>query len=244
MNTVLLVALMAAACPVRAEYGAPRLRVAALAGEMRIRVADSLLYSMRGPATGDELEFWPGTVVEMVSGRAVFESDVPARLIAPAGSMFRVSMAEGGGLRVASIPGTLPVTVRVGDFQLAAWQGGVLSVYDGGRIEVENAGVYRVPGGLSGAGTDLAAALAETGISLTPGDSISLDLPGGRGFPARPAAAPLWAARLPEAGLRDALAPSPSVPRKRNAPAPVGALEAACIALALAGAVIAGRNLL
>lgn len=233
MNAVIL-AVLAVACPVRAEYGAPRLRVAVLEGELRVRVGDSLAYTLKGPVTGDELEFWPGTVVEVVSGRALFESDVHARVIAPAGSMFRVSKAEGRGLRVTSIPGTLPVTVRVGDFELAAWQGGSLSVRDGGRIDVENAGVYRVPGGLKG--EDLEAALAETGISLTPGDSVSVDLP------------PPLLARLPDPGLRDALAASPSVPRVPKAPLRASrraqAGGALVLALAVAGAAVAGRNLL
>lgn len=236
MNAVIL-AVLAVACPVRAEYGAARLRIAALEGEMRVRVGDSLAYTLKGPVTGDELEFWPGTVVEVVSGRAVFESDVRARVIAPAGSMFRVSMAEGRGLRVTSLPGTLPVTVRVGDFELAVWQGGSLSVRDGGRIEVENAGVYRVPGGLRGEGEDLAAMLAETGIGLAPGDSLSLGPP-----------EPPLLARLPDPGLRDALAPSPSLPRAPKALLGVSgrtqAGGAVLLALILAGAAVAGRNLL
>ena len=159
MKPVLLAVLLGAAWPARAEYGAPRVRVAELDGEMRVLVAGSLAYTMRGPVTGDEFEFWPGTVIEVVAGRAVFESDVQARIIAPAGSMFRVSMAEDRGLRVTSIPGSLPVSVEVGDFALALWQGGVLAVHDGGRLEVENGGVYRVPGGLRGAGEELAAVL-------------------------------------------------------------------------------------
>lgn len=250
MNTILLAVLLSAACPARAEYGAPRLRIVALEGELRVRVKDSLAYSMRGPVTmsADELEFWPGTVVEVVSGRAVFESDVHARVIAPGGSMFRVSMAENRGLRVTSLPGTLPVTVRVGDLELAVWQGGSLSVHDGGRIDVENAGVYRVPGGLRGEGEDLAAMLAETGISLTEGDSLSLDLPRGRGFPARQAVTPLLAANLPDLELRDALTPSPPVTRVPKAPVPASgraqAGGAVVMALIVAGAAVAARNLL
>lgn len=258
MNTVLLAALLSVACPLRAEYGAPRVRIAELDGEIRVRAADSVTYTMRGPVTGDELEFWPGTLIEVTSGRAVFETDLRARVIAPAGSMFLVSMAEGRGLRVTSIPGTLPVTVRVGDFDFAVWRGGSLSVHDGGRVDVETDGIYRVPGGLTGEGEELAATLAEAGESLTPRDSLSLDLPRGRGFPARPADAPLLAARLPDPGLRDALAPSPSVPRvpggllaserdpqaSRRTSALTPAAGAAVLALALVWAAIAGRNLL
>ncbi|TBR20815.1 hypothetical protein EPO15_11965 [bacterium] len=231
MNPIIL-AVLAFACPVRADWGVPRLRVTELEGTMRVRVSDSLTNSLRGPVSADELEFWPGTVVEVTSGRAVFESDVHARVIAPAGSMFRVSAAEGRGLRVTSLPGTLPVSVEVGDFALAVWQGGSLAVYDGGRVEVDNAGVYRVPGGLKGSGAELEEALAETGISLTPGDSLSVDVPG------RPAA-PLLA-RLPEPDLRDALAPK----AERRPPRRNQVLEAGVAALALAAAVIVGRNLL
>lgn len=259
MITVLLAALLSVACPLRAEYGAPRVRVAQIEGEIRVRAADSVTYTMRGPVTGGELEFWPGTLVEVTSGWALFESDLRASVIAPARSMFLVSMAEGRGLRVTSVPGTLPVTVRVGGFDFAVWRGGSLSVHDGGRVEVESDGVYRVPGGLAGEGEELAAALAENGDSLTPRDALALDLPRERGFPSRPAARPLLASTLPDPGLRDALAPSPSVPRAPNGgflPSerdpqagrrPSGltpAAGAAVLVLALVWAAIAGRNLL
>lgn len=228
MNPILLAVFLSPMSPLRAEYGAPRLRVAALEGEMRVRVADSLAYTMKGPVTGEELEFWPATVVEVISGRAVFESDLRAHVIAPAGAIFRVSMAEGRGLRVTSIPGTLPVSVRVGGFELAVWDGGSLAVHAGGRIEVENPGVYRVPGGLKGEGEELAAELVETGISLNPGDSLALDL-----------SPPMLVASLPDDGLRDALAPA-SLPASQRSQT----VGIAVLAVVVAGAAIAGRILL
>lgn len=264
-----VLAVLAVAAPLRAEYGVPRLRIASLDGELRVTVRDSLTYALRGPVSSDELGFWPGTVIEVLSGEASFESDLHARIEAPAGALFRISVAEPDGrrgLRVTSLPGGMPVSVELGGRGFAVWRGGSLAVYDGGRVEVDNPEVYRLPGSLPGSGDSLAAALEETGISLTPGDAYALELPAERGFPEpvafarrRGPAAPLLAAALPDAGLRDALASSPSVPRLPDGgprtserdrsggrgPSGLGPVGgAAVLALALVWAAVAGRNLL
>ncbi len=196
----------------RAEDGAPRLRLSALEGRLLVHPPEALTYPLTGPVAPGGLEIAPGTIIEAVSGEASFESDLHARIVAPAGSMFRVSTAEPEGrrgLRVSGVPDAGPLTVEAAGAKLTLWAGGRVAVYDGGRIEVESAGVLLAPGSVLREGESITAALTPGRFSMVPGDSISLNLPLERGFKEPQVAA----AAAPERPHRRRKAPGPVVAR-------------------------------
>lgn len=216
-----LAVLVLANQPVRAEYAAPKLRVAAVDGAMLVHPPEALAYPVRGPMAAGALELVPGTLIEVTEGTASFESDLHARIIAPGGSMFRISTADPEGrrgLRVSGVPDAAPFSIEAAGAKLTL-RGGRVAVYDGGRVEVESRGVFLAPGSVLSAGESLTVSIAGGGGGMTPGDKLSLNLPSERGFRAPQVAA---AFEPPGGAFGPQAAAEPETARPPEA-APIGA---------------------
>lgn len=137
----------------------PQMRLSALTGQQRL-----------------------GTVVEVVDGEAVYESDIHATVWASAGGAFTY-LSEGNRLRIGSVPGKGPVQVDWAGTRLHLVDGGRVALIEGGIVEVESAGVGIAGGSELSAGERLTvAASGRPGMGLRPGDSMSLDVPEKRPF--------------------------------------------------------------
>lgn len=118
-----------------------------------------------------------GTVVEVVDGEAVYESDIHATVWAAAGGAF-FYQGEGDMLRVASIPGKGLVEIAWAGTRLHLIDGGRVALREGGTVEVEAAGVGLADGSELSVGETLTVGLAgRRGGGLRPGDSLSLNVP-------------------------------------------------------------------
>ena len=146
-----------------------------------------------------------GTVVEVVDGEAVYESDIHATVWASSGGAFTYQI-EGAMLRIGSIPGKGPVEVDWAGTRLMLSDGGRVALIEGGLVHVEAAGVELADGSELSQGESLTLDLASRPrVGLQPGDSMSLNVPVKRPFAlasvepvAEPTFEPLAAAPMPE----------------------------------------------
>lgn len=227
---VLTLAVLASAAgtPRAAEHDM-RLTVTSLDGAVLVHPPSGDPYSIVGPDAGGVFKLLPGSVIQVTEGSAVFDSELNARLFAPRGTLFTFSVAdpEGrSGLRVRALSETAPLAMEIGTARLSLAHGGGVAVYDAGCVEVERPSVLLDRGTELREGESLSVALyGRPGPGLSPGDTLTLDVPRRRPFApsvarfARPEQGrPLELAANPfdfdpsDVTLRNALGSEPSLP--------------------------------
>lgn len=236
-----LAALTLTAGALRSAEDGPRLSVTGVDGEVWVRPPQAPAYPLRGPVVSGALTLIPGSIIEVSSGTAAFDSDLNAALFARAGTLFHFAEAEPqgrGGLRVWGLLGAAPLRLEIGGTRLDLWGGGRVAVYDGGFVEVEADEVALAQGSELREGESMrVSTVARPGRGLTPGDLLSLNIPARRAvaalsapaLPERPEPAPLEA-RAPEEERTTMVseplpAPRLSLARVRPKPAEAPAAE-------------------
>lgn len=236
----LAVLVAAAGAPRAAEYDM-RLSVTSLDGAVLVHPPAGDPYTIVGPDAGGVFKLLPGSVVQVTSGWAAFDSDLHAKLYAPQGAVFTFTVADPdgrSGLRVRALSETARLAMEVGGARLSLSGGGGVAVYDGGCVEVERPSVLLSPGTELREGESLAVALyGRPGPGLSPGDTLTLDVP--RRAPFAPSVARLTRPELErprelaanpfdfdpaDVTLRNALGAEPGLPpQERRDPARCGA---------------------
>lgn len=165
---------------------APRVQLQELEGRIEVRPSPGKL----GADWKSELPYVSfGSEVQVVDGRAVFETENFARIEGEKGDAFRVqpflTMDNTKGVRVSATAGA--VIVRMEEARVLLAPGGSVAIYgadDGGRLEVMSEPVGLYEGTVLREGEKLSLNL-ESG-SLQPGDLLSLLAPGREGFASAP----------------------------------------------------------
>jgi hypothetical protein len=176
----LAVLTSAAGTPRAADYDM-RLTVTRLDGAVLVHPPAGDPYSIVGPDAGGAFKLLPGSVVQVTAGSAAFDSDLHAKLFAPQGAIFTFTVAdpEGrSGLRVRALSETAPLAMEIGGARLSLSRGGGVAVYDAGCVQVERPSVLMDRGTVLREGESLQVALyGRPGPGLTPGDTLTLDVP-------------------------------------------------------------------
>lgn len=179
---VLTLAVLASAAgtPRAAEFDM-RLTVTRLDGAVLVHPPSGDPYSIVGPDVGGAFKLLPGSVIQVTAGSAAFDSDLHAKLFASQGAIFTFTTADPdgrSGLRVRALSETAPLAMEIGGARLSLSRGGGVAVYDEGCLEVERPSVLLAKGAEFREGESLRVALyGRPGPGLTPGDTLTLDVP-------------------------------------------------------------------